>query len=38
MTKKQSPARKLVPAQAVAPVAPADLLADVRTLIEQAAM
>lgn len=36
MTKKQSPARKLVPAQAVAPVAPADLLADVRTLIEQA--
>jgi predicted nuclease of restriction endonuclease-like (RecB) superfamily len=36
MSKKKPTARKLVPAKAAAPAVPADLLADVRTLIEQA--
>jgi predicted nuclease of restriction endonuclease-like (RecB) superfamily len=36
MGKKKAPARKLVPTKAAGPVVPADLLADVRALIEQA--
>jgi predicted nuclease of restriction endonuclease-like (RecB) superfamily len=36
MSKKKSTSRKLVPAKAIAPGVPANLLTDVRTLIEQA--
>ena len=36
MSKKKAPARKVVPVMAAGSAVPADLLADVRSLIEQA--